>query len=385
MRVLQVLKTSNGAKWALRQMGELAKLGVEVHVALPPGGQYYSSYSAAGVTVHPLNQPDLPIKHPNRIPDTLRAFRDLVSEVRPDAIHSHFVGTTLTMRLALGKDHPIPRAFQIPGPLHLEHPFFRRAEKMTAGKADYWIGSCRWTCDCYRSMGVPEDRIFLSYYGLDLDDFPPMEPGAMRRELKIAPESKVIGMVALMYPPKRYLGHRRGIKGHEDLIDALALCVDRGHDVVGVFVGGASIPGHPYEAAVRRYGSERLGDRAVFLGTRNDVARLYPDFDIAVHPSHSENVGGAGESLLLAAPTIATNVGGLPDAVIPNQTGWLAPPRDPEALAQAIADALENPERAHQMARAGQQLMREMVDVRRNALEVLSAYEAILAHSGSRR
>ena len=38
MKVLHLVKTSRGASWALRQMRELKRLGVDVHVALPPGG-----------------------------------------------------------------------------------------------------------------------------------------------------------------------------------------------------------------------------------------------------------------------------------------------------------------------------------------------------------
>lgn len=378
MRVLHLVKTPTGARWAYRQMRELRKLGVDVHVALPPGSPMAPDYAAAGVVVHDL-QTSAPMGRPRELPATLGSFRALVDEVRPDLVHSHFVGTTLTMRLALGRRSSIRRVFQVPGPLHLEHPFFRTAEFRSAGPPDFWIGSCRWTCARYRALGAPAERVHLSYYGLDMDDFPPPRPGHLRAELGIDPSAKIVGMVALMYPPKRYMGQRRGIKGHEDLIDALALSRSRGHDVVGVFVGGVTVPGHPYEARIHAYAAGRLGEHHRFLGTRRDVAALYPDFDVAVHPSHSENVGGAGESLLLAVPTVATNVGGLPDAVIPDRTGWLVPPRDPRSLANAVEAALANPAHSKELARNGEALMREMVDVRHNAGEVLAAYRAILA------
>jgi glycosyltransferase involved in cell wall biosynthesis len=322
------------------------------------------------------------MRQPKLIPNRLREFRALVESVDPDIIHSHFVGTTLTMRMALGRNHRIPRVFQVPGPLHLEHPFFRHAEFRTAGTADYWIGSCRWTCQRYLSLGASPSRVFLSYYGLDFDDFEIAAPGFLRSTLSIPQETKIVGMVALMYPPKRYLGQRRGLKGHEDLIDALKICIDRGADIVGVFVGGASIPGHPYERQVYEYAQEQLGDRALLLGTRQDVPKLYPDFDLAVHPSHSENVGGAGESLLLGIPTIATEVGGLPDAVRPGETGWLVPSKDPVQLAAAIEEALADLEHARRLARNGERLMRQMVDVKNNVTEVLDAYQSILAQRG---
>lgn len=52
MRVLQLLKTSEGATWALRQMCELVKLGVEVHVLLPYGGKLIEKYKEARIVVH---------------------------------------------------------------------------------------------------------------------------------------------------------------------------------------------------------------------------------------------------------------------------------------------------------------------------------------------
>jgi glycosyltransferase involved in cell wall biosynthesis len=325
LRVLHLVKTSAGATWALAQMRELVRLGLDVHAALPAGGPLAADYERAGVTVH-HSQFDLPVARPWTCPSRFRELRELVRQIEPSIIHSHFVGTTLTARLALGKDHSIPRVFQVPGPLHLEHGFFRRLELTTAGASDYWIGSCRWTGRKLRESGVGSNRVFLSYYGADLEHFKLNEPGRLRRELRVGPDTKLIGMVAYMYAPKRYLGQRRGIKGHEDLIDAVALCLKEQKDILCVFIGGAWNGADRYEGRVREYAKKRLGGRAIFLGTRNDVAELYPDLDVVVHPSHSENVGGARESLLLAVPTIATNVGGFPDLVKPGETGWLEPP-----------------------------------------------------------
>lgn len=377
MRILHLLKTSTGATWALRQVCELVRLGVEVHVALPPGGPLVPSYEAAGSTVHPVDLA-LPIRKPARWSAALNQMRALVSAVQPDLIHSHFVATTLTMRLALGRKHATPRLFQVPGPLHLEHALFRMGEIATAGPGDYWAGSCLWTQDRYRRSGIEADRVFLCYYGIDFESFRCSRPGALRAELGITAETKLAGMVAHIYAPKRYLGQSRGLKGHEDFIDALALCRQAGWDVQGVVIGGAWAGAEAYERKVREYAHARLGGRVHFLGARSDVARLYPDLDVAVHPSLSENVGGAVESLALAVPTVATAVGGLPDLVRPEQTGWLVPPRDPGQLANVIIDAIQRPERARRMARAGQQLARQLLDVRSNARDMLAIYQTIL-------
>jgi glycosyltransferase involved in cell wall biosynthesis len=219
--------------------------------------------------------------------------------------------------------------------------------------------------------------VFLSYYGGDLDELVIHEKGGLRRQLGVSDDSLIVGMVAYMYPPKRYLGQRRGLKGHEDLIDAMAVVQAVVPQAICVMVGSAPAGAEEYERQIRRYAERRAGS-AIFAGYRSDVPMLYPDFDVAVHPSHSENLGGALESLLLGVPTVATDVGGFRDVVIPGRTGWLVPARHPNKLAEAIVDALLNPSQAKRFGAAGRSLALDLLDVRRTAAEVAQIYATIL-------
>lgn len=375
MRVLQLIKTTRGASWALRQVRVLLSFGVDVHVALPDDGGLASAYRDAGAQVHIQVTDIARLKNPAAFWAARRAFRELVSRIAPDVIHSHFVGTTLFMRLALGRSGP-PRIFQVPGPLHLENPVTRLAEIGCARRRDQWIASCRFTRDVYLASGVDPGRVGLSYYGIDLDAFTPRRPAELKTELRLSSATALIGMVAYIYPPKRFLGQTRGLKGHEDLIDAVRLLREAGRDCAVVFVGGPWAGAEGYEVGLKAYAEQALGTNAVFLGDRQDVADLYLNFDVAVHPSHSENLGGAVESLALGVPTVATDVGGFPDVVIPGETGWLAPPRRPDDLAQAIGEALDDPARAKRYAENGARRVRELLNVENNGREVLGYYQA---------
>ena len=377
MRVLHLIKTAIGAKWALRQIYELIRLGVEIHVALPPGGPMVGEYNKAGVTEH-LLQTDFPINTPWEFPGLATKLRNLVKAINPDIIHSHFVGTTLSMRLIFGRGKTIPRVFQVPGPLHLENKFFRSAELATAGQSDFWIGSCLWTYNHYQKTDTSRGRVFHSYYGTNIEEFSMNKTGKLQNELGLKPGIRVIGMVAFMYAPKRILFQKRGLKGHEDLIDAFKICLSRNTNIVCVFVGGAWNNANEYENKLRQYAYQQCGEHVFFMGTRNDPLELYADFDVAVHPSHSENVGGAVESLLMGIPTVATRVGGLPDLVKDGKTGWLVPPKDPIALAKAIQEALELSHNAQKRAMAGQQLARTLFDVKKTSYEIKSIYSQIL-------
>jgi glycosyltransferase involved in cell wall biosynthesis len=377
MKILHIVKTAVGAGWVYQQVRVLCSIGFNVVVVLPSASVGLApKYKDAGATVIPLAF-DFPSRRPWQIPSLLRACKNLVAEVRPDVIHTHHVGTTLMLRAALGQSSSIPRIFQVPGPLHLEHPFFARLDISSAGPQDHWIACCRWTNRKYRSLGVPSDRVFLSYPGTDLNSFNEHRTGALRRELNLPPDVPLVGMVCYMYAPKRFLGQSTGLKGHEDFISAFQIAQKTIPNLRGVIIGGAWNGAAKYEQRIRRIGHSACPDSLTFLGTRSDIPALYPDLDLAVVPSHSENVGGAVEPLLSGVPVVSTNVGGLPDLVQPGITGTLVPPRDPQSLAAATLSSLKNPAEARRLALAGQQMARQLFNVETTAREVAQIYSQI--------
>lgn len=376
MRVVHLLKTSVGASWALRQLRELVKLGVEVHVILP-SGPLVEAYQDNGVKTH-IFQPAVCLSRPWLNISKFKKFRDLINTIQPNIIHSHFVATTFTMRLALGKLHPVKRIFHVPGPLHLEHSFFRAAEIIFSGPNDFWLASCEWTRQRYISSGISPSRLGLVYYGVDLPGKPLVRTGLLREEFGIPPDAPVVGNVAYFYAPKRYLGQKVGLKGHEDLIAAMEIAGKQIPGLTCFLVGGPWAGADGYFEHVKKLAEQAKNSRIIVTGYRSDVHQIYQDFDVAVHPSHSENVGGAVESLLHEVPTIATNVGGFPDLVRPGETGWLVPPKAPDELARAIVKALSDPQQAACFARAGRHKVEELLDVRKNAKDILEYYNNLL-------
>ena len=379
------MKTAVGANWAYEQVRVLCSLGIEVVVALPSDTEGLApKYRQAGATVLRANL-DFPARKPWRIPATLRACRQLVADVRPDLIHTHHVGPTFITRLALGKNSKIPRVFQVPGPLHLEHRFFAWLDIVLAGPSDSWLATCKWTRQKYLSLGINPDRVFLSYAGTDTKRFTNIRTGLLRNELGISANPRLVGMVAYMYAPKWFLGQRQGLKGHEDFISALSLVRKSNPDIRGAIIGGPWGNATRYEKHLRALGAKKCGTALTFLGTRRDIPAIYPDLDLAVVPSHSENCGGALEPLLSGVPVVATNVGGLPDLIQESKTGWLVPPRNPKALAQAILQALQNQDEAHRRALEGQKLARSLFDVETTARETSLIYEKAFATRPSSR
>lgn len=383
MRVLHVVKTADGATWAARQVQVLTSLGVDVHVALPSlSGETIPYWTNTGATLH-VADCSLPVGAPGLVRQATDRVRRLVDEIAPDLIHSHFVTTTLMLRLALGKRHAVPRLFQVPGPLHLEHLVYRRLDLASAGPADIWIASSRYTERIYHRVRIASSRLYLSYYGTDVSKPTGTTIGSVRSRLGIPNDVKIVGNINYMYAPKYYLGHRIGLKGHEFVIDALAVVLHQRSDVVGVFVGGQWGEGHAYEDHLKRLALRKCGDRAIFAGRvpSTMAASLWPDFSCAVHTPISENCGGVVEPLLNQVPTIASNAGGLPEVVLDGITGRQVPVGHPPTIAKAILETLNNQEQARWQARIGQRLVQEMFDVERTGREVFAIYQNVLGQA----
>jgi glycosyltransferase involved in cell wall biosynthesis len=382
MKVLHIVKTAVGANWAYEQVRVLCSLGIEVVVALPSDTEGLApKYRQAGATVLAANL-DFPSREPWRLPSILRACRQLVSDVRPDLIHTHHVGPTFVARLALGKNSPIPRVFGVTGTLHLEHNFFAWLDIHLAGPRDFWIATCQWTQRKYETLGIPTNRVFLAYLGTDLKKYPCNRTGILRDEFQIPADVPLVGMVSLLYPPKWCLGNARGHKGHEDFITALASLREERPDVRGIMIGGTWDGGHWYEDRVRHLGKRLCDGGLHFSGTRADIPAIYPDLDLAVVPTYSDGLAySVVEPLLGGVPVVATNAGGIPDLIRDGDTGWLVPPGNPAALARAMHEALDNPNEARRRAVEGSKLARDLIDLEKTGQEVASTYDKILTHT----
>jgi glycosyltransferase involved in cell wall biosynthesis len=384
MRILQVLKTSDGASWAVNQVAEHVRASLDVHVALPRAeGREIENWKRTGATLHFVDC-SLPTRRPWQMGSRFDEIRRLVRDVAPDVIHSHFVTTTLALRLALGSSHPTPRLFQVPGPLHLENPLFARLDLATAGARDHWLASSRHIQFLYARRGVPAGTVAVSYYGTRIEGFAKGRTHVLRRKLGISDDTFVVGNVSYMYPPKFWLGHTVGVKCLEDVIDALARVTRERRDVIGVVAGGAWGRDRWYEHWLRRR-ARRAGGRILMPGflPYRLLCDAWADFDLIVHVPLSENCGGVVEAMVAGVPVIASRVGGLPEMVVDGQTGWLVPPRDAEALAAKILEVVDAPTERLERARRGRLLVSAMFDVTRNAEEVREVYRHMLAPEAS--
>ena len=127
--------------------------------------------------------------------------------------------------------------------------------------------------------------------------------------------------------------------------------VVRRHPEVVLALAGEGELRDELEAQVQRLGVE---SHVRFLGYRNDIPDLMAAADRMVVSSHMEGLcSSIIDAMLIGCPVIGTRAGGIPDLLSHQNSslGWLVPPRDSDALANAVTDSLESPERSIEFAR----------------------------------
>lgn len=183
--------------------------------------------------------------------------------------------------------------------------------------------------EIHAELGYDVVRMRVIPNGYNLSVFQPdLTAGAnLRRDLGLAADALVIGFVARFDP----------LKDHHTLLQALALLRGRGIAPICLLIGTGLGPENQQLAA---WIAETVpGDQIRLLGRRDDIPAMMNALDLHVMSSYSEAFPNVlAEAMACGTPCVSTDVG---DArAIVGATGRIVPPRDPAALAMAIAEML---------------------------------------------
>lgn len=199
-----------------------------------------------------------------------------------------------------------------------------------------------------RERHLGDEKLVFVPNGVDVAALDParLPRDEIRKEWGLTPEDRAVGAV----------GHLSPVKGHGDLLDAVARARVRDPRLRLYLVGDGPLRSD-LEARAKALG---LADRVVFTGVQDDVKRLVAMLDVVALPSHSEGMSNALlEAMALARPIVATNVGGNPELVEEGKSGRLVPAADPGALAEAVLDLVADPEEARRMGREARRRVAE--------------------------
>jgi glycosyltransferase involved in cell wall biosynthesis len=221
---------------------------------------------------------------------------------------------------------------------------------------------------------------------VDLERFQPGDPEAAKQALGLSAERPVVSYFGFIYPSK----------GFREFIEAAALLRSRGFDASYLIVGGAvrgeeffqTVVGRGLQLAdlTRNYESEAkrlvdelgLSDDVRFVPFTQDTANLYQASDVVVAPSRGPELGRPViEAAASGVPVVASGSRTGGGVVVPGETGVLVDDFGVDALADAVAELLADPERRARLGRAAREHAEANFDPTLNARRIEGIYRQI--------
>ncbi len=252
----------------------------------------------------------------------------------------------------------------------LPRKFFARSPVLTA-----WL---RWT------LGLPDVVVVLAQVELRAyrEFVPRQEVVALPNGIDCRPYSVVPTVQSTPERPLQlvYIGRVAREKGLYETMQGMRLAHELGVDARLIVAGSG-----PEEPRLRRY-AQALGiaPRVCFVGPifGTDKVKLLFGADVMVLPSYSEGLPYALlESMAAGVPVIATPVGAIPDVVSDGIHGYLVPPRDGKAIAEALAMLSGDREKIAWMSRACRRRVRAAFSIERLAQEFSCHYARLLGNA----
>lgn len=294
-----------------------------VVVSLSAGGVYAEQIEALGIPVYSLGMsPGLPN------PWAAVRLNRLVRRIEPDLIHAWMYHAAL-LGLAVVRSRPAIIAIHhalhdIKGEKFLTRQTIKYLARMSerAASVVYCANAARVQ---HEAIGYAPARGVVIPNGFDCDVFRPTRADrqSLRAELGLSEASFVVG----------HVGRYHKVKDHATLVDAFSR-IARVNAQARLVMAGAGVDTGNAELVAN---IERLGlrDHVVLLGQRNDIPKLLNVFDVLVSSSRSEAFPNVlGEAMACGVPCVATDVGD--SAHIVGHAGLVVPPRQPDAMAEAI-------------------------------------------------
>jgi len=280
-----------------------------------------------------LNEADIPLATLNMrrgVADPRAVFRlvKMLREWQPDIVHSHMIHANLLARIA--------RIFyKIPVLICTAHSIdeggrWREiAYRLTDFLADITTNVSQAAVERYISVGaVPKDKIRFMPNGIDTSRFKPDEMVRKRLRNELGIDDYFVWLA---------VGRFEEQKDYPNMLQAFSKVVAKKSDVVLLLVG----QGYLMEEVKELADELGLTEKVRFLGLRRDVPDLMNAADAFVLSSRWEGFGlVVAESMACELPVVATDSGGPREILDGGTLGFLVPPADSEALAEAMLEMM---------------------------------------------
>lgn len=370
---MRILHTIPGRNWGgmehrtIEQVRWLDGHGHAVWLAAPSDGEPYKRAAALGLPVVAMD-----FDRPWRLA-TIKALRALVRANRIDIIDSHVTRDAKAALCCLDLC-AVVRSRHVNQPLKPSH--IRRLQWRLS---DHIITVAECTRQHLIAIGLADPARSTSIGGWADERFfqladPVATRARLRAEIGLPEDAFVLVCVGMLRPDK----------GQDHLIRALGLLKARGLTLTTVLAGSATAESAEYEAGLKVLAAEQ-GVDVRFLGYRDDVSELMQMGDAVVIPSLTEaQPRVAVQAFATGKPVVASAVGGVPEIVKHGETGWLVPPAEPAALADALARVVQHPYEAAKVAEGARTLAEQAMRFDHRMAETLATYEVAIKRASAR-
>jgi len=391
MRVLYVNHTAevSGAERSLLSLLAALPDSVQPWMATPPGrlqaavedlGIHTTTIvgTAGSLRLHPLHTPRTLAELSVAALQVRRAAR----RHRAELVHAN----SIRAGIALGLGRPSPAATVVHVRDCLPPGLLTTATmRLIAATATTVVANSHYTARSVRAA-APGAHVEVVHNPVDLERWDPARIDRAQARAGLGEAGRrelLLGVVAQLSP----------WKGQDTAIEALRQLREKGVDAHLLLIGSAKFvasatrfDNDAYVAGLRaRVADCGLEDRVSWLGEREDVPELVRALDILLLPSEEEPFGRALiEAMALGVPVLATNVGGPPEIVEDGREGYLLPPHEPAAWAQAVRRIAESADRGLEMGRAGRRRVEREFTASHHVAAMLAVYERAIARAGAR-
>ncbi len=306
----------------------------------------------------------------------VRQLRRLVAylkEKQIEVVHTHCFYTNIFGMTGAFLAR-VPARITSKGETGLRTPMQKLAERMSFRLAHRVIANCVVVQNQLIGEGVNPKRIIQHYNGLDLERLK-VDGGLTRTTAR--------AMFGLPEKGRRFVtivaNLRNPVKDHPMFLRAAARVHAAVPDAAFVIAGeGELMPG------LQQLASELgIAEDVHFIGRCDDVASLLFASNVGVLSSKSEGFANAIlECMAAGLPVVATDVGGVREAIVEGETGYIVPSGDDEQMAERIIQVLANDETAQVMGSRGKSLAAEKFSKDRHLRNTLELYDELLTEHG---
>ena len=178
------------------------------------------------------------------------------------------------------------------------------------------------------------------------------------------------------------IGSLRPYKGFTYLLEACQLIKQAGVNFKCYIIGGGELR----RSLETKILDLNISDVVELMGPKNqaEIASLLPAADCYIQPSiitPSGKMEGIPVSLMEAMacciPVIATNISGIPELVLDGETGWLIPPKSPNAILESVMQVYNQPQKASIIAKQGKELVLREFDIMKSTSSLSLLFESL--------